>query len=208
MRQVSSSRPSTGMPTEVAARGRSSVPRKGTRQETAACFRTCTQRSSPHTTATTFVSERSATSPDDCISSACAGALIEAMRRSRDPSPWRVFLPVSEQTDRKTRRVCPGMCPNGVPETSGASHPGSVFLALFAQDIAGVEAHELHQIRGSDRHLHDGIQLCDGRGGGNGVVERIHVGMTDGRREPSHNLFEWAAGTPRWFCELQHLSSA
>jgi hypothetical protein len=50
-------------------------------------FRTCAQRSSPHTRATTFVSERWAISPDDCIKQRLCGAVIEERRRSRKPSP-------------------------------------------------------------------------------------------------------------------------
>jgi hypothetical protein len=64
--------------------------------ETAACFRTCAQRSSPHTTATTFVSERSATSPDAALSRVCAGGshrrkatVNKTVALSRFPSVFR-----------------------------------------------------------------------------------------------------------------------
>ncbi len=87
-------------------------------QETAACFRTCAQRSSLHTTATTFVSGRSATSPDGCIKRVLR-ALIEERRRSRKPSPCLAFLPLSEPTERK-RVVCAQKCAHaGVPKRLG-----------------------------------------------------------------------------------------
>ena len=46
---------------------------------------------------------------------------------------------------------------------------------LFTQHIAGVEAHKLHQIRGSNRSVTTASNSASGRGGGNRVVERLHV---------------------------------
>jgi hypothetical protein len=62
-------------------------------QETAACFSNVGPASlSAHAGA----SERSATSPDDCIKQVVCDAVIEEGRRSRKPSPCHVFLPFSE----------------------------------------------------------------------------------------------------------------
>ena len=47
-----------------------------------------------------------------------ATALIEERRRSKKPPPSRVFVPFSEQTERKTHGVCPGMCPTGLCQTN------------------------------------------------------------------------------------------
>jgi hypothetical protein len=62
-------------------------------QETAACF---SNVGSAILSAHAGASERSATSPDDCIKQVVCEAVIEEGRRSRKPSPCHVFLPFSE----------------------------------------------------------------------------------------------------------------
>ena len=96
-----------------------------------------------HTTAT-FVSERSATTPGDCIKQRVCGAVIEGRRRSKKPSPWLVFLPFSEQTERKTRLVCPVVCPNGVPKTSSMPTMQSALVVTFSVEGDGLNRDRLH----------------------------------------------------------------
>ena len=56
-------------------------------------FRTCAQRSSPHTTATTFISKPSASWPDGCIKQRlCRRLLIEDGRPARGTSRRRATL--------------------------------------------------------------------------------------------------------------------
>ena len=62
------------------------------------------------------------------------------------PSPCRVFVPISEQTDRKTRRVCPKVCPTSVPKTSSALTIQSTLVVAVSVKGDGLIGGRLHRV--------------------------------------------------------------
>jgi hypothetical protein len=67
-----------------------------------------------------------------------------ARRRSNKPSPCRVFLPFSAETERKTRRVCPGMCPNTCAQNEWQATIQSPLVVAFSVKGDGLDGGRLH----------------------------------------------------------------
>ena len=74
--------------------------------------------------------------------------LIEQRRRSKKPSPSRVFLPVCKQTERKTRRVCPLVCPNTWAQNEKQATLQNPLVVAFSVKGDGLDGGRLQRFAG------------------------------------------------------------
>jgi hypothetical protein len=109
-------------------------------QETAACFRTWAQRSSPHTPALTRARRPRQTT---ALSRSCATLSLKKgdgqKNRRLVTFSFRFLSRFSER-----RCSCPGVCPNSVPKTRRLPTMQSIVVLAFNDEGGGLDGGRLH----------------------------------------------------------------